>query len=882
MVDNNQNQNPEQQSIQNAKNASRPVARKGLKAAANVGKKAGKLLLKALAGAVKAFLPFILIVVAILFIGWLSYNLVFEWRGTEREHYQWEQNPAEMVNGIYMANESEMTDSNKIIKDFYKYFGETSVWKLVGSNNTDFLKRDSKKYEEMIDFYEREDLFALNNHMLISLDDYLYGEQIRNPEQFIRPINYDPDTMSLLPLADESDNIIVDADVIDMETGKKTGESIKSVRDYGLASIVKYNEKEQYTRTLKIIGEYYKEDYWDSASGEVKKRNISEPIEGLVLDGYPKDINLIDRAVTFQGSIEYIYEYKDVEFRNLDPKASKKENAPYAEYIYDTHKEPYDCEEVVIGYNEETGEEITDTKCKYKYYDLKKYRSADTKVFEYVPVIKDTITNEDTSNYFEDYLLNFESYVHVDHIGDELLFERINYDSSVFEGIEDIENTVYNGSFKKNTTTNTTSYENAAMYYGIVKEYAEEFDVDPKIIIAMIAQESGGDTNISKGLAQITFGKDEHTKDASAVNKNGDRVYVSVEKDEVNDPYKAIEYMVVRYAQLYQMYDDDLKAIQAYNFGPGTMLKVKDISKEDWESDNWISHLETARAMQSPNTRSASYTCRPNPGFDNNYKAWGDSCYISNVLRYYTGNEIDEPDINATEDESFGNKVAGFFDGLFEGVWDTLFPITTDYKEGEHIEYLPLVHETVPDDVLRVTSAFNNQTLFSDTSIEGVNFYSSGFFSIVNSPYMSFNDVANMTPGGKGFIWPAPSDVTRISSPYGYRIHPIWKDRRLHTGIDIPIELGRAVYAIGDGEVTDSRYMRSYGNTVFIYHGNGVESRYAHNSRLPLKVGDKVKQGDVIAYAGSSGDSTGPHIHFEIRVNGTPVDPVPWILNKGL
>ncbi|MCK8824780.1 peptidoglycan DD-metalloendopeptidase family protein [Fuchsiella alkaliacetigena] len=120
------------------------------------------------------------------------------------------------------------------------------------------------------------------------------------------------------------------------------------------------------------------------------------------------------------------------------------------------------------------------------------------------------------------------------------------------------------------------------------------------------------------------------------------------------------------------------------------------------------------------------------------------------------------------------------------------------------------------------------------------------------------------------FIWPARG---RITSGYGYRTHPITNRRQLHTGIDIALPTGTPVKAAASGRVINSTWLSGFGYTVIIEHDEGKETLYAHNSRLVVNAGDEVRQGEVIAYSGSTGQSTGPHLHFEIRVNDNPVDP---------
>ncbi len=124
--------------------------------------------------------------------------------------------------------------------------------------------------------------------------------------------------------------------------------------------------------------------------------------------------------------------------------------------------------------------------------------------------------------------------------------------------------------------------------------------------------------------------------------------------------------------------------------------------------------------------------------------------------------------------------------------------------------------------------------------------------------------------------WPTPG-VTRVTSEFGYRIHPILKVSKLHTGIDIGCPSGTTVVAANSGTVIKSGWNNSYGYMVMIDHGGGIVTLYAHNSSLLVSTGSNVERGDAIAKSGSTGMSTGPHLHFEVRVNGDYQNPRNWI-----
>ena len=122
--------------------------------------------------------------------------------------------------------------------------------------------------------------------------------------------------------------------------------------------------------------------------------------------------------------------------------------------------------------------------------------------------------------------------------------------------------------------------------------------------------------------------------------------------------------------------------------------------------------------------------------------------------------------------------------------------------------------------------------------------------------------------------WPAEGEIT---SPFGWRVHPIFGTQRLHTGIDIGADYGDAIRAADGGVVIHSDWMGGYGNAVIIDHGNGISTLYAHNSQLLVSEGQTVAKGQTVARCGSTGYSTGPHLHFEVRQNGSPVNPLNYL-----
>ena len=146
------------------------------------------------------------------------------------------------------------------------------------------------------------------------------------------------------------------------------------------------------------------------------------------------------------------------------------------------------------------------------------------------------------------------------------------------------------------------------------------------------------------------------------------------------------------------------------------------------------------------------------------------------------------------------------------------------------------------------------------------------------------NQIKNLTLSDGDYIggqmaWPTPG-YTRITSEFGMREHPITGVYKLHTGLDIGAPMGANFVAANDGTVISAKYTSGYGNMVIIDHGGGITTLYAHGSSIEVIEGQKVKRGDVVLKVGSTGYSTGPHAHFEVRQNGSYVNPLPYITSN--
>lgn len=140
--------------------------------------------------------------------------------------------------------------------------------------------------------------------------------------------------------------------------------------------------------------------------------------------------------------------------------------------------------------------------------------------------------------------------------------------------------------------------------------------------------------------------------------------------------------------------------------------------------------------------------------------------------------------------------------------------------------------------------------------------------------YGQLPDNVNTT---RPFLLPIQNAV--LTSRFGYRNHPILSGQRMHWGLDLAAPVGTPVYATAFGIVNYAGWAGSYGLLVEVAHTDGVQTRYGHLSRLAVAAGQRVSPSELVGYVGSTGRSTGPHLHYEVRVRGAAVDPLPYIKN---
>lgn len=146
-----------------------------------------------------------------------------------------------------------------------------------------------------------------------------------------------------------------------------------------------------------------------------------------------------------------------------------------------------------------------------------------------------------------------------------------------------------------------------------------------------------------------------------------------------------------------------------------------------------------------------------------------------------------------------------------------------------------------------------------------------------SSSSSSSSSASSSSSSSSGSGFGNPLDGIRVASSYGWRVHPIYGDRRMHTGVDLNAGSGAPIRSVMSGEVISAGWLGGYGNAAIVDHGGGLATLYAHMSALLVNVGQRVDKGQVLGRVGCTGSCTGPHLHFEVRVGGNPVDPMSYL-----
>ncbi|MFF2531594.1 peptidoglycan DD-metalloendopeptidase family protein [Brevibacillus sp. NPDC058079] len=813
------------------------------KAVVAAAKKAAAALGKAILSALAAVAPYVGIALLILFVIVAGWYILFESRGAESNYSMGREaeNKTSYNDKGYFST-SEMSGKNKAIVEFYNYFGTRAYRQIIGEDNT---KLEKPEDTEVRDYYKQEKLFSINPNFLFVLDEFIFKGEFRYPEQFVKPVHYDPDKLSLKQLIDEKGNVVAESVKYDPKTGLKTEEKEKSVHDYGVGSIFKYKEDEV-LRTVE--GFYTQKEVYDKGCDCVRTDSIKEPFNEIMHE-YPQKIWLIDKAITFAMDVKLAYEKQKVAIEGLK---NGKTNDPKTDLIkvwymdYDVYKTVCNkngCYEVFV-----------------KTVPLYKYREGYVYETKPVPVPH---KNEETKyglKYVKDYMYFFNTWV------PESVMKEFDFHARTGQ--------IINTDLDVGSKLDSENFRRALQYLDIIQQYAEDYGVDPYIIVALISQESGGNPNVEDGLMQIV-GDGYRAVTAKNVRTGQTDTFAVNSEEDRRDPETAIHWGIMYFANKLSRFDgDNLKALQSYNVDVSGY--IMEHYPEAWATTDWMNYREEARLYYGQKegygvTRSASYDCAPDIAKESG-TIYGDVCYIEHVLRYYAGDAMDG--LEGHDKDTPDNGVVDFFKQLF-GIKQKEYAEDEKRSNFEHH-----MGQMEVDWTIKSATTFDKKILFSEVgNTEEMNFWDDGF-STTNGN-LTAEQFSSMVPGSDGYISPLNLPNVRVSSGFGSRIDPVTHQKgAFHKGVDVAVPIGTPLYAIADGTVEAAGPASGFGLWVVIRLDDGAKTVYGHIDSYTVKVGDKVKQGKLVAFSGNRGKSTGPHLHFEYYLNGKPIDPYHIVMRK--
>lgn len=866
------------QKKQTVKAGTRMVAQKAIKFLAKLIKQ----IIAAIIKFIVAFFPFIIIIVLCAF-------LVFEFDGKNLNYTNTDE---EVQDEVGKESNRKITADDKILIDYYTYMGLQSFYKVDPKNSEKLL--NGIENDDLRDYWERETEYAINHNLLMSLDKFLFDGLWMYPEQFIKPVNHDLKTFKLLPIADKDGSVIAKSKPINIETGEIIEKEEPGVWDYGLGSIFKYREMEI---SRKLKGKYVKEDFINE-DGEIEQREI-EPIEYEIEVPLPdKDPKYVfDEALTISGKLKFNYERDESLLEGVQVGESENEDDNVIKIAYGKGIVRELDREASINEGRDvfTEREVT----------LYRYRDNESGLFEEVdrpsevvkldendePIESQEENDKERLDYFYDYLRNFETYIPNKVMDFKYIKSQIDEDKlkeieeSAGAELEDL---------KAGSASSSPNLKNVIANYGpTIEKYAKKYGVDAPIIAALIAQESGGRNDHKDGIAQITG-------DNPCITYRGETHCVPNKKD----TDASIKYMVMRIKKATETYQNVGLALLSYNQGDGAAQYIMKNYPESIKDGSWINHVEEARdyfgrKYWGKPSRSANQTCiKPKDRKANDLVVYGDACYLQNVMRYCVGKgcdkvmknvkvitEVDE-DGHVVEKEEvqkekktikdwIKSKLSSFWEDIME-IFDPYVP-TDGYKRfANHLGI------SVIDDIRDYSRSFTNKEYFfkeegknQDGVSTNMNIIDDEFFGSASS-HPKIDRLSELS--GKGEFIPPLEGTLTISSPFGRRNAIVDKKttskKEFHLGVDVPKPQGTPVFAVKEGTIIQVRtnIYSSYGINVLIDHGDGIRTRYAHLSQALVREGEKIKQGEVIGLVGSTGNSTGPHLHFELIINGVHRD----------
>lgn len=795
--------------------------------------------------------------------------------------------------------EIQFSSTNAAVKAYYSVISGKTLWQLQ-DDGTLINATDTKAKK---DYFDREPYLFLTPNFLYALNETMYGNSLVYPEQFAKPVayTYEDEVLSLQDLVKDK-KVVVESVPIDLTTGKqKENKTVTAVSDYGFGSVAKYKQD---TLTKSLEGTYIKQDVWDDTTLSVIQQDIEEDFVYVLSTD---EIDVLDTAVTVAGVVSFDYTVEKKLSANVTEGQSDKISDAVTKVLYETKKITFlrakdkngnIVENVTQAWCDKNGytpiytatiknkdgsvstvSDVTEEWAKKNGYtivvppsiDVKlyKYRSADSGVFSEscTPVENQTLYDEKVGlEYVQDYMINFESYFPI-------------YKSRIYGHLEDISTVANVEAYQKTAeSTNGTGTEKANFIESIKQkalEYQKTTGISAAVIIAQACLESGalsGGSELSNPPNNNYFG-------IKAFSDWKGKKYTGWTTEVYNGVKVRVRADFRAYDAPGDCFEDYCKLIWNQTYGTPGKYRYREAAGKSWKEaietivkggyctdPNYVSKIEhivnTYNLAELENDPNYQWDGTP-PSFAKSDDGSGSGGVgdTDGTLYKYTGNLTKE------ETDIFNNFLFRFVN-------------QDKYTDNDLLNFAPngayrKYHKSVTsgefNSMLLTVLTFTNHTLRSEEDIKTVSLWYDGFVGQKRDK----NENARYIGEGDWW-WVVPSSFT-ITSKFGPRSSPTAGASSDHKGIDIAATTGADIIATRAGKVIVSQFSNSEGYWIAIDHGDGFISMYMHNSELLVKVGDDVEQGQVIAKAGSTGVSTGPHLHFAITKDGEYVNPEDYV-----
>lgn len=793
--------------------------------------------------------------------------------------------------------------------DFYYVLSRNkSAWQEVQTDDGIELIRPTDE-EAVSDCFRFDEDYVLHPYFLYSVADALFSDGYVFPEAFLKPVAYDASTHTLSDIKGEDGKVLVSSEKRSLSDGSGLGVEMNGVSDYGLASVLTY---ETQTRTTSLEYSYIGETAFGEQGVYVQEYAVPEHHSEILSS---EDEHILTHAVTFAGDVSYSYEDTHDRTHPASGEGSADENV-LSVYMGDRtvtcyYAIPYYGPQTRDRYRYSTSPEyLWETYCQNGAYYLPRYSSADASDASDAegsetgaetgpegPEAEEDSGTEEETNPFSDCRTTtytypyyryrstdsgiYESFVRntgrtANDIGTEYLYEYLSIFSTYTPNVERSYDVFH--SFTSSSTPGTmflaltgTEGETSG-YNGTTGNYSEEQLVTARMlwdgllqwgyteeqagaVLGNICQES----RFTPGVIQsngVGHGLAQWSVDGRFVNLSN---YASAIGTDWTDALTQITFILM-----------EMEGVDSYSYVP---------------SHIWGPEKETYQTFMSEDATMDERV----EAFCNGWEIAGDphmSARVSFAYEFYnlfSGSEIEyeipyiEPDSGGNADETFTPEYLPS-GGLSEAD-RALFREFYFAPEAEGVSYQyyeRFLGESEIDHIINMTDSMIEKTTITeqsrDSNEDGP--WQRGYLSAVAS---STDESYSVYTADCDFLFPYVAvNTPHMSSVFGFRESFMTDSGHAsssaHQGFDLPVPSGTEVLAVQEGTVVFAGWSGGYGNYVKLEHelpdGTVIQTGYAHNSSLNVHTGDHVSQGQVIAYSGSTGNSTGPHLHFECYKDG--------------